>query len=81
MLEKIRDRAVRQIVRLAVVVQNVAQNIARNEKGSLQTFATIAGLTFVAVMLILAAYGILKTFFPTFLNDMLNTIKTKFTIQ
>ncbi|MQL53973.1 hypothetical protein GFC01_17255 [Desulfofundulus thermobenzoicus] len=73
MLEKIKDKVTRQIIRLTVMVQN--------EKGNLPTFATIAGLTFVAVMLILAGYEILKIFFPDFLNGMLNVIKQKFTIQ
>ncbi|MCL6478556.1 MAG: hypothetical protein K6T65_09065 [Peptococcaceae bacterium] len=73
MLERIKAKIAGRIVCLMVKV--------RNERGELKTFATIAGLTFVSVMLIWVGYQILQTFFPDFLNSMLNQIKSKFTIS
>lgn len=73
MLKRAREKALRTVIRLAAAAQN--------EKGELQTFATIAGLVFVAVMLVWAAYEVLKIFFPNFLQQMLQAIQSKFTIQ
>ncbi|TEB04712.1 hypothetical protein Psch_03474 [Pelotomaculum schinkii] len=67
-------------VKLASQVDRLVDRI-HNEEGNLQTFATIVGLTFVSVMLIWGAYQILESFFPDFLNSMLNQIKSKFTIS
>ena len=80
MLDKIKLKVNSYLVQVAIKTQNLRYSL-QNEKGSLQTFATIAGLTFVTVMLLWGAYQILNAFFPNFLNNMLQAIQSKFQIQ